>query len=149
MEKHETSGSQPAAEETIFSQDEFVPGQYDKHIRQARNALFIVAGVQFLFGAFLAYQSNEEPIVAWIGFGAVAFVSALFFGLGLYTKKKPYTAILLGLILYVALLVLDAVTDPASIVRGVILKGLIIFYLARSLGDAKEAQEGMKHMKGG
>ncbi|MCU0333781.1 MAG: hypothetical protein MUF62_01885 [Chitinophagaceae bacterium] len=149
MEKPATPDSQPAAEETIFSQDEFVPGQYDKYIRQARNALFIVAAVQFLFGAFLTYQSNEEPIVAWIGFAVVAFVSALFFGLGLYTKKKPYTAILIGLILYISLLLLDVVTNPASIFKGIILKALIIFYLARSLGDAKEAQEGMKHMKGG
>lgn len=137
--------SQPSS---IFDESVFTPGQYDKSIRHARTALFVVAGVQALVGTYYAYQSPDST-TAIVTLVITLGIAVVFLLLGFYSKKKPYTAILSGLIVYGALLLMDMVVDPTSILKGILIKGVIIFYLAKSLSDAKEAQEGMKHLNGG
>ena len=133
----------PNDQDTIFQSDEFSLEGYDKSIRNARTALFVVAGVQLLFGIIYGLaQGNEEAMPIMI---VAIVIAAIFFGLGMWTKSKPYTAILTGLILFIALHILEAVVDPASIVRGIILKVLVIVYLGKSLKDAREAQEMKKN----
>ncbi len=145
----EQNSQQPTTpeQETIFTEAEFTPGQYDKSIRQARNALFIVAAVQMIMAIYLAIVT-ADGVESTMEFVILAGVSVVFFLLALYSKKKPYTAIVAGLVLYGSLLLLDLIMEPASIFKGIIMKGLIIYYLARSVNDAKEAQEGMKHLNG-
>jgi hypothetical protein len=145
----EHNSQQPATpeQETIFTEAEFTPGQYDKTIRQARTALFVVAAIQMIMAIYQAIVT-EERMESTISFVITAGVSIVFFLLGMYSKKKPYTAIVSGLVLYGSLLLLDIIMEPASIFKGIIMKGLIIYYLARSVNDAKEAQEGMKHLNG-
>jgi hypothetical protein len=41
---------------------------------------------------------------------------------------------------YAALLLIDAVYEPMSLFKGIIVKIFIIIYLVRGLGDAKDAQ---------
>ncbi|QGW29904.1 hypothetical protein [Phnomibacter ginsenosidimutans] len=146
------NNTQPAPEEvqqpSIFDESVFTPGEYDKSIRYARTALFVVAGVQALVGAYYAYMSPDGTTAA-VTLAITLSIAVVFLLLGFYSNKKPYTAILSGLIVYGALLLMDIVVDPTSILKGIIIKGVIIFYLAKSLSDAKEAQEGMKHLKGG
>ena len=50
MENKETQPVIPTEQEdaSIFSEDDFSVGIYDKHIRQARNAIFVTAGLIFL-----------------------------------------------------------------------------------------------------
>jgi hypothetical protein len=43
-ENEELPGQEQQA--TIFNEEEFLNSGYDKHIRQARNTLFVVAGIQ-------------------------------------------------------------------------------------------------------
>ena len=131
----------PPNQETIFEEQDFIQQGYDKHLRQARNAIFVVAGVQFVFGLILGFQAPEEERFVSIAF--LTIISLIFLGLGLWANKKPYTAILIALIFYGLLLVIDAIYDPSTIYRGIIFKAIIIFYLFRGLNNAREAQ----HMK--
>ena len=70
-----------------------------------------------------------------------SMIAAIFLGLGIWTKNKPYTAILAGLIFFVGMHLVEAILDPETIFKSVIMKILVIFYLAKSLGDARQAQE--------
>jgi hypothetical protein len=128
---------------TIFDENEFLNRGYDKHIRQARNTIFVVAAIQFIFAVVSMYMV-ETVADKWLNFGLSAFIAAIFVALALWTKKKPYTAILIALIIYCLLILIYAISEPLSILKGIILRVIIIMYLARGLKNAKEAQEMQK-----
>ena len=129
-------------EQSIFDEMELSRQGYDKHIRNARNAIFIVAGVQFVFGIITVLLSGKsaDGIAQLISFCFVLLISLVFLALGLWTKKKPYTAILIALIFYGLLLLADAIYEPTTIFKGLLMKIFIIVYLFRGLNEAREAQ---------
>ena len=133
--------SQPPAEpqeESIFQESDYSMEGYDKHIRNARNMLFIVAGVECI--GFFSVGDQPEPARS-ITIGILLFVVLVFVGLAFWTKKKPFAALLTALILYGSLLLLDAVFDPSTIYKGLLLKIAIIVSLVTGLRNAKEAQD--------
>lgn len=131
--------------ESIFSEEEFSLEGYDKNIRQARNILFFLAALQMLLAMYLLYTSQGNA--GWISFAITTIVAVTFLLLGFWTKTKPYTAIISGLIIYILLWIGDAIFDPTYIYRGILVKIFIILYLIKGLKDAKEAQA-MKTMLG-
>ncbi len=136
-------GLQTNQQGTIFEGKEFSLEGYDKSIKNARMALFVVAGLQLLFGIIMGLIQGGEMDLYIIVFSIV--VAAIFIGLGLWTKSKPYTAIVTGLIVFICLHLIDAIYDPSSIKNGIIMKILVIVYLVKSINDAKEAQEMKKN----
>ncbi len=130
------------AEKSIFDENELTRFSYDKHLLNARNAIFVVAGVQFFFGSIVVFTSgrNADAIDIIISLCLVLLTSLVFLLLGLWTKKKPYTAILVALIFYALLLLADAIYDPATLFKGIIMKIFIIVYLIRGLDQARDAQ---------
>ena len=125
-------------EESIFEESDYSMEGYDKHIRQARNALFVVAAIQ-LFGVFFVKAENE--MARNISMGILAFTALIFVGLAFWTKKRPYTALMTALIIYGSLVLLDAIVDPSTIIKGIVLKIGIIIVLISGLRNAKEAVE--------
>lgn len=113
---------------------------YDKPVRKARNILFIIGGLQ-LIGLFTISNLPEPEM--WVSAGIIIFVALLFVGLGFWTKRKPYTAILTGLIVYGSLVLLSAIFEPTSIVRGIVLKIVAIVLLVSALKNAKDVQDWM------
>ena len=126
--------------ETIFSEEEFNIRGYDKHIRQARNAIFIAAGILALNVIILAATVPDYYEYIWIDFLVWGAFIAGFIALGLWTKKKPYSAIMGALILYALFIILNAVIDINSIYKGIIFKIVIIVFLVKGINDAREAQ---------
>jgi peptidoglycan/LPS O-acetylase OafA/YrhL len=133
--------------QTIFDEREFSLEGYDKHIKQARIAIFAAAGILLLNLIILYSSYGGEYEYFWIDallWGA--FIAGFIF-LGFWTKKKPYTAIIAALVLYGVFILLNAIIEPATIVKGIIFKIFIIVALVKGLGDAKEAQQ-MKNQMG-
>ncbi len=133
----EHPNSPKTQEENFFNEEDFSTEQYEKHIRNARNAIFVVAAVELLFGIYTIYTSPKANGIEVFIF---ILIPAIFFMLGLWTRKKPYTAILIALIFYGSLIVLDAIVEPSQIIKGLLVKILIIAYLIRGLGNARDAQ---------
>jgi hypothetical protein len=133
---------QPTPEESIFSEEDFSMKGYDKHIRNARITLFIIAGVQLVAGVITSLNLPEPAI--WITIGIYALFATVFASLAFWTRKKPYTALLIALILYSSLVVGDGIIDPSSIYKGIFLKVAIIVLLVRGLNNGKQAQEMME-----
>jgi len=134
-----TPNEEQPEQQSDFLDDIIDTREYDKKIKSAQNTIFIVAGVQLIFGLIVAFTGPEE--VQNIQIGVAVVISAIFFGLGLWCKKKPFTAIIIALTVYSLLLISDAIYDPATIVKGAIVKAFIIIYLAKGIGAAKTAQE--------
>ena len=127
--------------ETIFTGEEFSMEGYDLHIRQARKTLFIAAGILLLNAIiiFSRYPVNLE--VMWLDYLLWIIYIGGFVALALWTKKKPYYAIVGGLILMGIFILINALIDPLTIISGIIFKIAVIVYLIKGLGDAKEAQQ--------
>jgi len=140
---HNTT-EQVAAEnnaETIFTGDEFSMEGYDKHIRQARNAIFAAAIILLLNVIILAVAVPDTYEYLWLDVLIWGAFIAGFVVLGFWTKTKPYYAIIGALILYGLFIILSAVVDITSIYKGIIFKIAVIVFLIKGLKDAKAAQE--------
>jgi hypothetical protein len=127
---------------------------YELGVKKARNALFIAGGLILVSEAigYIRAIDEFEPI----GFAIIGAIVAVFIGLGLWTKKKPYTAIILGLvafILYIALVaVVNGYLDGAEgaikgLFGGFLFKIFILVALIRPLKDAKELQQAKEEKK--
>lgn len=115
-------------------------------VTKARNALFWSAGL-FFIGEMLAMARDGFDVYGLI---FVLFVAAIFISLALYTQKKPYTAVVLGIIFFIGYILLVATLNAyvygaeeflKAIFGGIIIKIIILVNLFRALGFAKELQQ--------
>jgi len=113
---------------------------YETGIKKARNALFVTAAVIFIGELVSAGVSGIEITPLLIGIAL--FEAGIFVGLGFWTKTKPYTAIIVGLIIFILMWVLAiAVTGGRAAYSGIIVRIIIISYLVSALKHAKAWEE--------
>jgi hypothetical protein len=84
-------------------------------------------------GAFIdeALLAQSVQFVQLISLGMVG-VGVLFIVFGIIIKKFPVPVTVTGLVLYIGLLVLFAMLDPATLAQGIILKLIFIVALAKA-----------------
>ncbi len=120
---------------------------YEQGVRRARNALFWTAGLLFFWEMIGLIRSSEGFEAITVGFALL--MAGIFIGLALWTKKKPYTAIIIGIVVFIAhwllAIVVNGMTDGAegagrAIIGGIIIRIAIMVNLFRPLQDAKELQ---------
>lgn len=146
MENNKEQQEESTAENnaSIFTEEEFSTVGYDKHIRQARNAIFWVAGLLTVNVAMLFMREGEVYEYMWLDFLIYGGFIGAFIFLGFFTKKKPYTAIIMALILYTLFILLNAVIEPMTLLKGILFKIITYVFLIKAINDAKEAQEMQK-----
>ena len=128
-------------EPTIFPEEEFSMEGYDKHIRNARIMLYVLAGLTFL-SIYSLFPFDDNPMRLILAISIAAF-GIVFIVLALWTKKKPYYAILTALIIFLVMEGLAALIDPVSLWQGWLLKIAVIVLLLLGLRNAKESQDMM------
>ncbi len=111
---------------------------YDKPVRNARILLFVMAGLQLL-AIFL--MPPMDDLQKYITIGIYVLFAGVFAALALWTKRKPYTAIITALIIYTALILLAAYIQPSSFFQGWLLKAVVYVLLIVGLRNAKDVQE--------
>ncbi len=115
-------------------------------VKKARNLLFILAGLNLLVGLILGVIVNFDIamiIGSLIGAG-------IYFGLGMWSKYKPFAAILSGFFVYIVFNVLSAIADPNTIIQGIIWKVIIIsgfIYGYKGVKDSEKLEKELKSMK--
>jgi len=113
-----------------------------KQIATARILLLIVA-IATLISAMLLLPSLPSPAVLE-NIILTGMISIIYFLLALYTKKRPYTAIVAGLFLLLLCMVLDIFWNPFGAFSRWQTKLLTIFLLVLGIGDSKDAQRKMR-----
>lgn len=102
-----------------------------KLIRQARNTLFAIGGITFLYGLYeYATMPDMAVLVAYL------ILTAIYVTLGFWSQRKPLISLVLGLLVYLTIHVLSALVEPETIVKGIILKVVIIFFLVKGINSA-------------
>ncbi len=120
---------------------------YELGVKKARNALFWTAALLLIWQAIaIARQEGdfETETLLYLAPFIIGFII-----LGVWTKHKPYTAIVIGLCLFIAHWALVIVTnvmygDQINILKalfgGIIVRIIILVNLIRPLKDAKQLQ---------
>ena len=150
-----TEEQQPASPDVIADQmnqlRQIELEGYELAVKKARNALFWTAGLILFWEMVSMYRTLDDFDPAIITFAVV--VAGIFVGLALWTKKKPYTALVSGIIAFVAYILLAVVANGMvegstgvvkALLSGILVKVIIFVNLIRPLKDAKALQEGMK-----
>ncbi len=114
---------------------------HEPGIKKARNALFITAGL-FLIWEAIAIGRAGIPLslLPPIYIAIVVAEVGSFIGLAFWTKTKPHTAIVVGIILFILLWVLAvAVSEDRAkaFIGGIIVRIIIIVNLVSALKPAK------------
>ena|SRR5688572_8852040 len=117
---------------------------YESGIKKARTALFVTAALFFIMELITAAVS-DIPLTPL--FWAIIVVEAgVFVALGFWTKTKPYAAIIIGLLFFILLWGLAvAVSGVQGAFGGIIVRIIIIVYLAKALGPAKAWEEAKRN----
>jgi hypothetical protein len=94
----------------------------DKLAKHARGVLVVLAVVQ-LAGTAILYVAGavREPV----DIGVAILLGVVFGGLAIWARKDPLTAVLVGLGMYVTLVLLSAIIEPATLFSGLILKVIV------------------------
>lgn len=100
----------------------------------ALSLLQLIGGL-IMYGMTASKLPADDPgaigvLVTTVGLAAV------FFGLWLWGRSHPFPALLTALIVLVTFHLLDAVLDPLSLLRGIIMKVVIIVGLCTALKKA-------------
>lgn len=89
--------------------------------------------VMFAITASAGGADNPEAMGVLVG---MLFLAAVFLGLWIWGRKSPFPALLTTLIVLVTFHLLDAVLDPASLFRGIILKIIMLVGLVTATKTA-------------
>lgn len=123
--------------------DHFERQEYEEGIRKARNALFFVGALMFVVDMVIVMINKDTYAdgAIWVIVAIDVCILATFIGLGLWSKRKPYTALLAGLITFCAVQVGAMFLDPTNIYKGILVKILVITTLIAGIKKAKRLQE--------
>lgn len=107
-------------------------------VKTGRGWILAVSILQLLSATlvFVASRNVGEAAAAralLITSVVVAVLGLIFLGLWIWAKRAPFAAAVSALALYVSFIALDAVIDPSQLVRGIILKILIIVGLSQAV----------------
>jgi hypothetical protein len=141
---NQSPSGQPAdqePQEDILHASDFTNYGYDKKVKRARNWLFVV-GLIVLVNLYYVYpfESDGQIFVAIL----ISLLAGIFCALAFWTKKKPFTAILIGLILYLGLQTLVLISDPEVFFKGIIFKIFAVGGLISGMNSALESQRILK-----
>ena len=119
----------------------------ERSVRRARNSLFWAGGLIFFWEMVAMFRTTGfDPVV----FTIALIEGGIFVGLALWTKKKPYTAIITGLIVFIVFILLSVIiygmTEGGvgvlkALFSGIIVKVIILVNLILPIKDAKELQD--------
>jgi len=111
-----------------------------KKVQSARTTLYVLAGYFLLAGLvlFAMNKSNDSAAGMLI---SNAVVAVIFLALGIWADKKPVASIISGMVLYILVILMSIFQDPTNIIKGIILKIIIISYLVKGLMSALEAEK--------
>jgi len=107
-----------------------------KKINSARNTLYWMAGIFFVFGLFYFFTTEDVGVLI-----VNTILSAIYLVLAFWSQKKPFAAILSALFLYVTVIVLNAIEEPLTLVQGILFKIIIFSFLIKGLYSAPRSKK--------
>ena len=108
-------------------------------IKSAKTAIYILAGVFFVFGGIAGLANDDIPTLI-----VNLSLCILFLIFAAWSTTNPFGAILTAFLVYLTVQVTNAFVDPATIASGFIIK---IFVIVAFVKGIRSAQEGRGYLK--
>lgn len=126
---------------TVSSRKRLLSDANDK-IKSAKQIMYVLAGLIFIFGLIQGFANDD--------FGTMIVnlcISLLYLILAAWANKNPFGAILTAFIIYVSLILVNAVIEPTTLFSGIIMKVIVIGGFIKGTRSAKEAQDYLKELE--
>jgi hypothetical protein len=117
----------------------------NKKVTTATNSLYWIGGLLAFWTLISFFIMQDNPDFFGAAITNVILVVA-FFAFAIWSKTKPTAALISGLSLYVILIILNAVEDPATLAQGIIFKVFIIGYLIKGIMAVIEVEKIKKEL---
>ncbi len=104
-----------------------------KRIKSARNTLYWIAGIFFVSGLFMYYTLQDNAILV-----TNVIVATIYLVLAYLSQEKPFVAILSGLLLYILVIALNGIVEPATLFKGILVKIIILSFLIKGVYSASQ-----------
>lgn len=113
----------------------------NKLLNRGRIALFVVSGLYIFIGFLDAFTVENHHLI----FGLIDwFIALVFIGIGIWSYRKPFLAMLIGLIFYVSIIAFIGLIDPSTLFSGIIWKLIVAANLIVGIKTAKEEEAKQK-----
>lgn len=110
--------------------------EYVKQIKSGRTTLYVLCGITVL-GAIIGATAGNDYDVSDSEVLIEGAILLVIYGIcAVFIKKNPSVALLIALIVYILIILLSAIIDPESLISGILMKGLILFYIGRGVNAA-------------
>ena len=121
-----------------------VRDEFNTELHRARRLLLIVGFVIFGMDMLYLYVLNGgalDPTVRTITTLISAGILATFVALWWFAQKKPKLCLILGLVIFWGLQIFNAIGDPTTLYKGLLLKILFTVALVKGLQSAGRAED--------
>jgi uncharacterized membrane protein YoaK (UPF0700 family) len=116
---------------------------YESGIKNARTALYVTAALVFI-GEIISASIQGLELTALLIIIAIA-EAGVFIGLALWTKTKPFTAIITGLIVFILMWVAAIIfSGGQAVYSGIIVRVIILVNLIKAIKPAKAWEDAKK-----
>lgn len=137
--------SEDQKDDSLLNEVHVMTREDRKHIGNAKVALYVVCGLHVLGAIIASFRGTEDQVVnIWI---ETVIIAGAFLVLSMLAEKWTFQALLIGLIVYVLYQGFYMFIEPANIYRGLILKIVIVIYLARGLIYAYDVEKARRELK--
>jgi len=117
----------------------------NRQVKRASYALYYVAGATLVSGLIL-YGLNKDGSQSGAVLLINVMIAAIFAAIGFWCTRKPLAGIITGASLYALIVILNAVSNPLTIMSGIIFKIFIVGCFIRGIKAALEAEKLKKEL---
>lgn len=107
-----------------------------KVVKRAQITLIVLAAFTVILGTLLGSGILGES--DWWTGGTYLFLAVFYGGMAWWSRVNPAAALLTALLVYLGLLTLDGIFEPASALQGLLWKFIIIILLGKGWIDARK-----------
>jgi hypothetical protein len=125
----------------VSSRKRFLNDAMDK-IKSARKVIYVLAALFFIFGLFMGFGMDDFATMM-----VNLVLCVIYLVLAAWCTHNPFGAILTAFIIYLTLIVVNMLIDPATLFQGIIIKIAIIAWLAKGIRSAHEAKGYLKELQ--
>lgn len=149
----EAEGKQDLIADYVNEMRQVTPEYAKRSIQKVRNTLFFIGGILF-FTEIASLHQAEWPMNLYIVLFALLY-GGLFVALGLWSRKKPYSALLGGIFAFIAYVLLNVILSyfaagAAAAVKAlfsnIVFKIIVLAVFNRALKGAQAVQDAQKEI---
>jgi len=119
-----------------------VIAEEEKKVQQGKYAVWFLIFITLLSAIYEMAVYQETALLL----GIYIPIFAVYFGSAFYMEKKPKMAFIVILSLYGIVQFIGMLGDPISIIKGLLVKVILIYFLAIAIGAAGKYEESKKRL---